>query len=324
MNYTQDKIIASKAAFAEFIASGPIAKRKLQSIAFHLRIDVDIGNATEDFLIVVISDELFRRGFVLANGYDLTGEWTSFEANEQLRREVVRLATIFNVHEEAFEFLLGFSNKSIRYKLKQAGIFGEVTLGKIFESAQSKKVIIGYLCDISENSADHIFNLLLKLKESMQELLSNWNAQIRWFENDRNKEKLRAASHFAAKQIPLDEGKLVVRSSEKINKVFLMPALYDIDDIEIFFHRQDLSPVLKIFIYEKIRGLYNKRSSRAEKAKTEKNCNFVLTPEAKKMIEQIAKDCGIKGRGSALLNMLFQAHNKQVLQNIAKGYAMVR
>lgn len=324
MNYTLDKIVASKAAFAEFIASGPITKRKLQSIAFHLGIEVDIGDATEDSLSVVIWDDLVRRGIHPDHGYGLAGVRNSFGINEQLHLDVLRLATTFNVQEEAFEFLLSFSKKSIRFKLKQAGLFGEVTMGKVFESAQSKKVIIGYLCDISEHSADDIVSVLMKLEKATQELLSNWNAQIRWFKNDKNKEKLRAASYFAEKQIPLDEGKLVVRSFEKTNKIFLMPALYDIDDIEIFFHRQDVSPVLKIFIYEKIRGLYNKRSSRAEKAKTEKNCNFVLTPEAKKMIEQVAKDCGIKGRGSALLNVLFQAHNKQMLQNIAKGYAIVR
>lgn len=324
MNYTQDKIIASKAAFAEFIASGPIAKRKLQSIAFHLGIDVDIGDADEDFLIVVIWDELVRRGIHPDQGYGITGVRNSFGVNEQLHLDVLRLATTFNVQEEAFEFLLGFSKKFVRFKLKQAGLFGEVTIGKVFDSAQSKKVIIGYLCDISEHSVDYIVSVLLKLEKTTQELLSKWSVQIRWFKNDKNKEKLRAASHYAGMQIPLDEGKLVVRSFEKITKVPLMPALYDIDDIEIFFHRQDLSPVFKIFIYEKIRGLYNKRSSRAEKAKTEKNCNFVLTPEAKKMIEQVAKDCGIKGRGSALLNVLFQSHNKQLLQNIAKGYTMVR
>lgn len=323
-NYTPQKIAASKAAFADAFGLDVCTRRNLESIAFHLRVDVDIGDVTQDCLIVEIWDQLIKKGYIPAHGYGLAGELNSFTAKNELSLEIWKLATTFNVQEEAFEFLLSFSKKTIQYKLGQTGIFRPVTIAKIFESSQSKRVLIGYLFDISEHSVDHIVGFLLALRASTQKFLLEWHSQFVWFKNDKNKEKLRAASFYSGKQISVDEGQLTVKSFGKNPKIFLMPPIHHIDDIELFFHRQDMSSVLKLFVYEKIRGLYNKRSSREENKKTQKNCNFLLTPEAKKMIEQIARECGVKGRGSALLNILFQAHNNQVLKNIVKGYAMVR
>ncbi|TDS70528.1 hypothetical protein [Comamonas sp. JUb58] len=324
IKYTPEKIAASKAAFSNAFALDVFTKRTLQSIAFHLRVNIDIGDASAGILIVEIWDQLIRKGFTPAHGYGLLGELNSGNAKSELAMEIWGLATTFNVQEESYEFLLGFSKKIIQYKLSQIRIFHPMTMAKIFESFQSPSVLIGYLCDVSGHSVDYIAGFLFAMKVSTQKFKLEWHAQLVWFKNDKNKEKLRAASYFSGKQISVGEGDLAAKPFEKTPQVFLMPPIHDIDDIELFFHRQDMSSVLKLFIFEKIRGLYNKRSSREENKRTQKNCNFTLTPEAKKMIEQIARECGVKGRGSELLNVLFQAHNKQVLQNIVKGYAMVR
>lgn len=315
MYFTQEQIESAKKAFAAALPVGADTQRRLRSIAFHLEIAIDIANARNDELMVAIGNEFIKRhGPPPAYGWGTVGlpVYLSPELNDAL----VKIATQHHVPVSEFDFLLSFSRKYIKNSLYKTEIVSDRMVENSFRNTQAAEVVLGYLCDISKDSADQITRDLMNLKNRTQVMVLTWAKHLSWFSNDRNREKLRAASFYSGKQIPDATEELVAMISQRMPKIVLMPTIQDYDDIEIFFHRVDFPSPFKVFVYEKIRDLYNTRSSRAENKKKRKNCSFVLSPEAKLLIDTLAKENNVKGKGSALLELIFQNHNKEDLQRL--------
>lgn len=325
MIFNDDEVKANaRRAFAVGLPIGTRTQRTLRSLAFHLKIAIDIGRANNDELIVEIGKEFINKHGLPPDASSST-DILPFYLYPDLFNDLIKIATRQIVPESEFAFLLKFPKKSIKNKLFKTRIVPDQFVENSFRNAQSAEVVVGYLCDVSQESADHIANILMKLKYSIQVMEQTWIKQISWFADDENKEKLRAAFFYSNKVIPDQAMNQIGMIPYRVPSTVLMPVVEDFDDVEIFFHRVDLSSPMKVFVYEKIRGLYNTRSSRAENKKKRKNCSFILSPEAKSLIKILAEENRMKGKESALLELIFQDKNKEDLQRIlTKRYLLTQ
>lgn len=295
-----------------------ISLRRLRSIAFHLRISVNIFSSSVEELVLEIGNCLIRQYTFEAGGEEGISSPVVRLPNN-LYDELQKLATRHYVSSDNFLFLKNYSRKSIIFKLRKTGIASDLEVTKAFGSAQDVEIILGYLCDISKMTADEIVESLMELENQLQVMRITWSKHIAWFskEKDKDMERLRAAAFYSGKQFHGIAENKIASILNKSPKIILMPVVEGYDDIEIYFHRLDVPSPVKVLIFEKIRDLYNTRSSRAENKKNKKkDCSFILTAEAEHFIKKLAKERQMKG--SALLNNIFQEINKQGLLDLLK------
>lgn len=298
-----------------------ISVRRLRSIAFHLRISANILSSSVEELIVEIGNSLIKQYTFEAGGEEGISS-PVVRLPDKLNEQLQKIATQHHVSSNDFLFLKSYSRKSITFKLRKTGIASDLDATKAFGNAQDIEVILGYLCDISRMTADEIAESLMELEKQLQVMRITWSKHIAWFskEKDKDMERLRAAAFYSGKQFyGMAENKIAMML-HRTPKIILMPVVESYDDIEIYFHSLDVPSPIKVLVFEKIRDLYNTRSSRAENKKKnkKKSCSFILTAEAEYFIKKLAEERQMKG--SALLNNIFQDINKQGLLELLRKF----
>lgn len=308
-----------KKVFEANVSVATLSLRRLQSIAFHLRVSANISSMPDEKLIIEIGNELIRN-YSYPIGYFGPNSPAVVRLPDKLVGEIAKIKTQHYVSENYFAFLKDFSRNSIIFKLRKTGVGSDLMVRQVFQNAQDIGVILGYLCDISKMTADEIAESLMELEKQLQVMRITWSKHIAWFskEKDKNMEKLRAAAFYSGKQFHGVVENQIALILNKSPKIILMPIVENYDDIEIFFHSLDVSSAIKVLVFEKIRDLYNTRSSRAQNRKNKKkSCSFILTGEAESLIKKLAKERQMKG--SALLNTIFQEINKDGLMYLLRN-----
>ena len=305
--------------FKTNISVAVLSSRRLQSIAFHLGVSANISSTPDEKLIIEIGNKLISQ-YTYPEEHLGPNSTAVVRLPDKLIDEIAKIKTQHHVSKDYFSFLKYFSRKSIIFKLRKTGIGNDLIVRQAFENAQDIDVILGYLCDISKKTANEIAESLMKLDQQLQVMRITWYKYIAWFakEKDKNMEKLRAAAFYSGKQLHDTAENQVAIIVQRTPRIIIMPTIESYDDIEIFFHNLDYPSSTKVLVFEKIRDLYNTRSSRAENKKNKKkSCSFILTGEAESFIKKLAKERQMKG--SALLNTIFQEANKNGLIDLLRN-----
>lgn len=306
----------ARAAFAYIFPQFIKDRRRLSSIAFHLAIEIDISNSTEDQLLIGIGSDFVRRyGVFLPESYKGMPIKYDFDSEDYVLFH--KMASSPYLPENEFDFLMEFDPKSIRFKLNGQGIFSDLIARNAFMRGGKKEVVLGYLFDISDLPVSQITRKLSKLRDTLHLMKFAWEKNLSWFDNS---EKIKAAIFYSGKIIKDTPANQISMITQENLRTPLMPAVDSVVDLEIFFHDHRCPSIFKKFVFDKISGLYNTRTSRKENKEKnkKKSCSFILTKEAESLIKEIAKENKVKG--SALLNAVFQKHNKAGLQSLFKNF----
>ncbi len=293
-------------AFNAFIPQNISSKRLLQSIAFHLNLEVDLSKLSFIELKSKIGIEIHKKySFVAGMGRGYT-----YTLSSDQREVISKICSRDCVDEDHFDFLNKYPSKSIVHKIDGLGIAGPLAIRQAFDRNQSSSVTLGYLFDTSNLNAIKIVNHLKRLQSNLNVMEHQWIHRINWFNDDR--EKIRAAHHYSGQQVLAKAVRSNTATPGYQSIVIPMPPIADIEDIEIFFHSQKYTVAHKELAFKKIRDLYNTRTSRARSKKHQSN--FSLSTEAKSLIEQMARANGITK--PAVLEAIFKKENNETLQSL--------
>lgn len=295
-------------AINAFNASTPpkvLSKRILQSIAFHFHLNVDLSKYNIDEL-------KYQIGYCILNEHShptKDGSSRTYVLSQDSKDIIEKICFQDCVDEFNFDFLNAYSSKSIASKIEGLGIATNSSIRFAFNRNQSSSVTLGYLCDKSELNALTIIGHLNTLRNNINEMKLRWGNRIDWFNNF---QKISAANYYSGKQISSSTALLDEITYARHSMLAFMPSVKDINDIEIFFNNYKIPDIHKEFVFKKIRDLYNMRTSRASSKKLQSN--FALSPEAKLLIEIMAKNNGITK--PSVIEAIFRKGNKEILQNL--------